>query len=186
MRNLYYRWISLLKHILLFIVLLVFFSACVKAIGVRNPGYTKKLKNIAILEFSGPDYLKEQTTKAFIQAIKNLGVVGIYLPHQVSEFLQGQGLNDSEPTDPAARKILSEKLRIDALMNGQVIHYDNTYRTDGNIELIVRLTDIETEEQIYSASVRSDGGGILSGDISEVIATAIESIIADIESQFDL
>ena len=91
-----------------------------------------------------------------------------------------------DPGDAAARKILADKLNIDAFFNGQVIQYNNTYRTAGNIELTVRLTDIASDDQIYSATMRTDGAGILTGEEYEIIEASIDAIISDIKSQFNI
>ena len=114
-------------------------------------------------------------------------MVGVYLPHQVREFLDEKGLRNIAPTEAEARKLLVSLLKVDALVNGQVVSYQNTrQRTSGNIELIIRLTDAETDMQIYSAAVRTDVSGILTGEDSELIEAATESIIADIKDQFGL
>lgn len=165
---------------------LLYMIGCTKALGVRNPNYDKKIQTIAILNFSGPPELSAQASSVFTMEVKELNVVGVYMPHQVQEFLVQQGLGNIDPHEAAAREVLASKLNIDAIFSGQVIQYDNTYRTAGNIEVIVRLTDIITGEQIYSATIRTDSAGVLTGEESEIIAVAIDSIIEDIKTQFDL
>ena len=175
---------SLIKYISVISIIIIL--GCASAIGVRNPNYNKKIKTIAILEFAGPGELGRQATSAFTESVRELNVVGVYLPHQIQEFMRQEGLQDMDPQDAAARKILAEKLKIDAFFNGQVIQYNNTYRTAGNIEVIVRLSDIANGEQIYSATMRTDGAGILTGEEYEIIDASIDAIISDIKSQFDL
>lgn len=58
---------------------------------------------------------------------------------------------------------MKAKLNIDALVKGQITHYKNTPRESGNMELTVWLLDIETGQHIYSAMVRTDAAGILTG-----------------------
>ena len=55
-------------------------SVCASAIGVRNPNYTKKIKSIAILNFTGPGDLGTQATSAFSSAVKKLDVV-VFIRH---------------------------------------------------------------------------------------------------------
>jgi hypothetical protein len=172
------------RYSLLFSMIIVL--GCTSAIGVRNPNYDKKIKNIAILDFTGPGDLGQLATEAFIKSVNKLDVVGVYQPYQIREFLQQQGLREMDPGDLAARKLLAEKLKIDAFFGGQVIQYNNTRRTAGNIELTVRLTDIENAGQIYSATVRTDGAGILTGEEYEIIEASIDAIISDIKSQFSI
>ena len=167
-------------------LLIILLLACASAIGVRNPDYSKKIKSLAVLNFTGPGELGMQATDAFGTAVKELNVVSVYMPYQINEFMARQGLKDMDPADPAARKILSDKLNIDAFINGQVVQYNNTYRTAGNLEVIIRLTDISSGEQIYSAAVRTDDAGILSGEEYEIIEASIDAIISDIKSQFDI
>ena len=172
------------RYSLLFSLIIIL--GCTSAIGVRNPNYNKKVKNIAILDFTGPGNLGQLATEAFIKSVNKLDVVGVYQPYQVREFLQQQGLREMDPGDLAARKLLAEKLKIDAFFGGQVIQYNNTRRTAGNIEVTVRLTDIENGGQIYSATVRTDGAGILTGEEYEIIDASIDAIISDIKSQFNI
>jgi len=180
------RYIDILKRISLVLIGLIYLNSCITAIGVRNPDYEKKIRTIAVLNFSGPEKLSTLASAAFTTEVKRLKVVGVYMPHQVQRFLAEQGLTDSNPKDLAARQILAAKLNIDAIFSGQVVQYNNTNRTAGNIEVIVRLTDIITAEQIYSATVRTDEAGILTGEENEIISAAIDSIIGDIKNQFNL
>ena len=176
-----------ISYILIVIVFPLLISACTSAVGVRNPDYIKKISTIAVLNFTGPDNFREMASGAFARSVKDLKVVGVYLPHQIREFLDEKGMKNVSPTDPEARKILVSLLKIDAIVNGQVVSYMNTrQRTSGNLELIIRLTDAETDTQIYSAAVRTDVSGALTGDDSELIEAAVEGIIADIKDQFNL
>jgi hypothetical protein len=178
------------KYSLYLIVLLSMLSICIlscsSAIGIRNPNYSKKIENIGLLQFSGPAELAAQATSVFHAEIKRITKVRIYQAYQMKEFLQENGLPDIKLTDAAARKILQDKLGIDALLSGQIVQYNNTARTAGNIETTVWLTDIEDNKQIYSASVRSDDAGILSGENYEIIEANMDAIVSDIKSQFNL
>ena len=173
-----------------FIILFIFsflITACTSAIGVRNPEYIKKISTIAVLNFTGPENFREMAASAFARSVKDLKVVGVYLPHQIREFLAEKGMKNVDPADAEARKLLASLLKVDAIVNGQIVSYMNTrQRTSGNLELIIRLTDVETDAQIYSAAVRTDVSGALTGEDSELIEAAVDAIIADIKNQFDL
>lgn len=173
----------------MFILILISIAvlACTSAIGVRNPDYIKKISTIAVLNFAGPENFREMAASAFARSVKDLKVVGVYMPHQVREFLDEKGMKDVSPTDARAREILASLLKVDALVSGQVVSYMNTrQRTSGNLELIIRLTDTETDAQIYSAAVRTDVSGALTGEDSELIEAAVDAIIADIKDQFNI
>jgi hypothetical protein len=174
--------------IFLFLMLLSMLqvNSCTRALGVRNPDYNKKIETIAVLNFTGSQRLSAAATATFVQEAKRLNVVGVYMPHQVKTFLAEQGLSDAAPKDSASRAILASKLKIDAFMSGYIVQYENTSRQSGNLELTVRLTDIHSDQQIYSATVRTDHAGILTGEEQELITAAIDSIIDDIKKQFDL
>ncbi|OIO31709.1 MAG: hypothetical protein AUJ60_01015 [Nitrospirae bacterium CG1_02_44_142] len=152
--------------------------------GFLNPGFKdKNLSRVGVVKFSGPDVLSATVTDNFTVELFKLGYFDVFERHQIDKILSEQGFSLTGATEEKARKSLGKLANLDALFVGVVSAYPGAFGTT-DINLSVKLIDIETGSLIYACSAKSDHALVMVGTLGEGIDVTISGIINDIRKHF--
>ena len=174
-----------MTKIITFISCIFFILSCAGTKSYLNKNFKKNISTLGIITFSGPQDLGEAVSDKFTMELLQKTAFNVIERRQIQQVLEEQGLSLSGIINDKERIQIGKITGIDAYITGSIIHYSSILTSGGDVELNIRMIDIETGGIIYSGSAKSDWILVATGSLSETTAAVISAVVKDMKKKFN-